>query len=129
MTGDLLIPALGCIRELPCFADRAKMAFVTDQAPYHMTVDVALEAAQLGMDPVPDPPGSTCRCHPMDDRVLGVLVRKQSKLEDDATRACPRGGPGPRQVRSARSFHARAETEANVVKSAWRCSRGEGEGV
>jgi hypothetical protein len=37
------------IRELPQFADGAKMAVVIDQAPCHMTIDAAREAAQLGM--------------------------------------------------------------------------------
>jgi hypothetical protein len=67
------------------------MAVVIDQAPYHMTVDVAMEAAQLDMDLIPVPPGSTGKCRPMDVRVFGVLKREQSKIYDDAMRACPSG--------------------------------------
>jgi hypothetical protein len=44
MTGGLLIDALREIRELPSFAGRARMAVVIDQAPRHMTVDVAMGA-------------------------------------------------------------------------------------
>jgi hypothetical protein len=59
MTGELLIDALCWIRELPRFPDGAKMAVVLDQAPCHMTVDVAMAAAQLDMDLIPVPPGRT----------------------------------------------------------------------
>jgi hypothetical protein len=42
MTGELLIDALRWIRELPQFADGAKMAVVIDQAPCQMTIDIAI---------------------------------------------------------------------------------------
>jgi hypothetical protein len=87
MTGELLIDALRELRELPRFAGRAPMAVVIDQAPCHMTVDVAMAAAQLGMVLVPVPLASTGRRQPMDVRVFGVLKRRQSKLCDDAMRA------------------------------------------
>jgi hypothetical protein len=57
MNGELLIDALRGIRELPCFPGHAKMAVVIDQAPRHMTVDVAIEATQLGTGAHPCPAG------------------------------------------------------------------------
>jgi hypothetical protein len=57
LTGERLIGALREIRELPRFADGAKMAVVIDQAPCHMTVDVAIAAAEMGMVLIPVPPG------------------------------------------------------------------------
>jgi hypothetical protein len=64
----------------------------------------------------------------MDVRVFGVLKRKQSKLYDDAIRACPgRAWTKADAVRT--TIDAWAEIDANVVKSAWRCARGEAEGV
>jgi hypothetical protein len=89
MTGELLTDALRWIRELPRFADLAKTPLVMEQAPCHMTVNVAMAVALLGMDLIPVPQDSTGRCQPMDVRVFGVLKRKQSKLYDDAMRACP----------------------------------------
>jgi hypothetical protein len=65
------------------------MAVVIDQAPCHMTVDVAMAAAHLDMDLIPVPPSSTGKCRSMDVRVFGVLKRKQSKHYDDTMRACP----------------------------------------
>jgi hypothetical protein len=115
MTGERLIHALRAIRELPRFAGRAKMAVVIDQAPCHMAVDVALEDAQLGMDLIPVPPGSTGKCQPMDDRDFGVLRRTQSRLYDDAMRACP-GRAWTHAVRTITD--AWAEIDADVVTSA-----------
>jgi hypothetical protein len=128
MTGELLIRALGVTRELPHFADRAKMAVVIHQAPGHMTVAVAMGAAQLGMDLIPVPPGSTGKCQPIDVRVFGVLKRKLSRLDDCALRAC--SGRAWTKADAVRTIiEAWAEIEATVVKSAWRCALGEAEGV
>jgi hypothetical protein len=142
MTGELLILALPWIRELPRFAHRSKMAVVIDQAPCHMTVDVAMAAAQLSMALIPVPPGSTGGRQPMDVRVLGVVKRKQSKVYDGAMthdpwpmthgcmpgRAWTQAGPGPRQMRSAR-LSRHGEIDANVVQSAWRRARCKAEGL
>jgi hypothetical protein len=104
------------------------MAVVIDQAPCHMTVDVAMAAAKLGMDLITVPPGSTGKCRPMDVRGLGVLKGKQSKLYDNAMRACP--GRAWTKADAVRTIiEAWAEIDANVVRSAWRCARGEAEGV
>jgi hypothetical protein len=128
LTGELLVYALRWIRQLPRFVDPAKMAVVMVQAPCQMTVDVAMEAAQLGMALIPVPPGSTGKCQPVDVRVFGVLKRKQSKLYDDAIRACPgRAWTTADAVRTI--IDAWAEMDAKVVKSAWRCDPGEAEGV
>jgi hypothetical protein len=64
----------------------------------------------------------------MDVRVFGVLKRKQSKLYDDAMRACP--GRAWTEADAVRTIiDAWAEIDADVVKSAWRRARSEGEGV
>jgi hypothetical protein len=89
MTGELLIDALRWIREIPRFADCAKMAVLIEQAPCDMTVDVAIAAAWLGVDLIPVPPGSTGKCQPMDVRVFGVLKHKQNEIYDRARRECP----------------------------------------
>jgi hypothetical protein len=73
MTGELPFDALRTIRKLPRFADGPKMAVVIDQAPCHMTADVAIAARRMSMDLIPIPPGSTGRRQPMDVRVFGVL--------------------------------------------------------
>jgi hypothetical protein len=128
MTGELLIDALREIREVPRYAGRAKMAVVIDQAPCHMTADVAIPARRMSMDIIPVPPGSTGRRQPMDVRVFGVLKRKQSKLNDNAMRECP--GRARTKADSVRTIiGAWAEIGANVVKSAWRRACGEAEGV
>jgi hypothetical protein len=129
MTGELLSDALRWIRELPRFAGRGKMAVVIDQTPCPMTIDVAMEAAQWPLIPVP--PGSTGKCQPKDVRVFCVfcvLKRKQSKLNDDAMRACP-GRAWTKADAVCTIIEAWAEIDATVVKSAWRCALGEAEGV
>jgi hypothetical protein len=128
MTGELVIQALGWIRELPPFADCPKIAIVIDQAPCHVDVDVATAAAQFGMALVPVPAGITGKCQPNDVRVFGVLRRNQSKLYDDAMRACP--GRAWTKADAVRAIiDAWAGIDAKAVKSAWRCARGEAEGV
>jgi hypothetical protein len=124
MTGELPIDALRWIRALPRFSSRAKVAVVIDQAPCHVTVDVAMAAAQLGMALIPVPPGITGRRQPMDVCVFGVLKRKQIKLYDNAMRACP--GRAWTKADSVRTIiDAWAEIGANAVKSGWRLARGE----
>jgi hypothetical protein len=128
MTGELLIDTLRWMRELPRFADPAKMAVVIDQAPCHLTVDVAMAAAQLGVDLCPVPPGSTGKCQPMDVSVFGVLKRKQIKLHDGAMRECP--GRAWTEADAVRTMiEAWGEIDANVVQSAWQRARGEADGV
>jgi hypothetical protein len=104
------------------------MAVVIDQAPCHMTIDVALEAARLGMALSVVPPGSTGKCQPMDVRVFGVLKRKQSKRYDDVMRECP--GKARTKADAVRTIiDAWAEIDANVVTSACHLARGEAEAV
>jgi hypothetical protein len=62
------------------------MAVVVDQAPCHMTVDVAMAAALLGMAIIPVPPGRTGKCQPMDVRVIGALKLKQGEQGEQALR-------------------------------------------
>jgi hypothetical protein len=93
-----------------------------------MTVHVAMAAAQLGMDLLPVPTGSTGKCEPMDVRVFGVLKRKQSKLYDDAMRPCP-GRPWAKADAVRTLIEAWGESDANVAKSARRRARGEAGGV
>jgi hypothetical protein len=60
----------------------------------------------------------------MDVRVFGVLKRKQSKLYDNAMRACP--GRDWTKADSVRTIiDAWAEVDAGVVQSGWRLARGE----
>jgi hypothetical protein len=93
-----------------------------------MRVDVALKAARLGMDLIPVPPGSTGKCQPMGVGVFGVLERKQSKLYDDAMRACP--GRAWAETEAVRTIiEAWGDIDANVAKSVWRRACGEVEGV
>jgi hypothetical protein len=64
----------------------------------------------------------------VDVRVFGVLKRKQSKLYDNAMRVCP--GRARTKAYAVRTIiEAWAEIEAKAVKSAWRRTRGEAEGV
>jgi hypothetical protein len=100
------------------------MAVVIDQAPWHMTADVAIAARRMRMDLITVPPGSTGRRQPMDVRVFGVLKSKQSKLYDNAMRECP--GRAWTKADSVRTIiDAWAEIGANVVKSGWRLARGD----
>jgi hypothetical protein len=139
MMGELLIDALRWIRQLPRFADRAKMAVVMDQAPCHVKIDVAREAAQLDMDLIPFPPGNTGTCQPMDVRIFGVLKRKQGKqggqgkqgkqgkLYGDAMCACP--GRSWTKADAPRTIIEACRVDANVVKAAWRRTCSEAEGI
>jgi hypothetical protein len=128
MTGELLIDTLHETRELPRFADGAKMAVVIDQAPCHMTIDVALKAAQMGMALIPVPPGSTGNCPPMDVRPLRVFKRRQSKLRDDPMRACL-GWAWIKADAVRTIIDTWAEIDVKIVNSAWQRARGGGEGV
>jgi hypothetical protein len=57
MTPELLIPALPLFRELPRFATDSRIVAPLEQAPFHMTVDVALAAPHpLTMNLIPVSP-------------------------------------------------------------------------